>query len=124
VEYKAGTNNLICDICGFKIKASEARKTWDNLIVCPNDYEPKHPQLFPRPKFNESRIPPLVRPEATDSYGNYTDDISALTWDQLSVYWNEAATLWNVAGTAGEIYYSTAGHGDELTTGTSDGGGL
>ena len=29
-----GDWNAICDRCGFKFKASELKKTWDNLYVC------------------------------------------------------------------------------------------
>lgn len=41
-----GTWNVICDVCGFKIKASKSKKRWDGLIVCPEDWEPRHPQDF------------------------------------------------------------------------------
>ena len=42
--YLPGAHNVICDRCGAKIKSTVARKTWDNLIVCPADWEPRHPQ--------------------------------------------------------------------------------
>jgi len=40
--------NAICDVCGFKYKASELRKRWDNLMVCEKDFEHRHPQDFLR----------------------------------------------------------------------------
>jgi hypothetical protein len=40
---------LLCDSCGRKITNLEARKRWDGLIVCPNDWEVKHPALTYRP---------------------------------------------------------------------------
>lgn len=44
--YKPGDNNATCDRCGFPFKASQLRKTWDNLWVCPKDWEPRHPQDY------------------------------------------------------------------------------
>ena len=35
----------ICDISGFRYRLKDMRKTWDGLLVGPDQYEPKHPQL-------------------------------------------------------------------------------
>ena len=43
-EYIPGDYYQICDECGRKIRNSESRKRWDGLIVCPADYEERHPQ--------------------------------------------------------------------------------
>ena len=43
--YVPGDHYVICDRCGCKIRRSQARKTWEGLLVCPKDWEPKHPQL-------------------------------------------------------------------------------
>ena len=37
----------LCDRCGFEYKLNELKKEWNGLKVCPNCYEPKHPQLEP-----------------------------------------------------------------------------
>ena len=34
--------NVICDICGWKIKASESRHRWDGRITCKKCWEPRH----------------------------------------------------------------------------------
>ena len=39
-----GNFNAICDVCGFKFKASELRRRWDGFMVCDSDYEQRHPQ--------------------------------------------------------------------------------
>jgi hypothetical protein len=36
---------VICQVCGRELLNTHAKKRWDNLIVCPNDWEPKHPSL-------------------------------------------------------------------------------
>ena len=38
----------ICDISGFRYRLKDMRKTWDGLLVGPDQYDPKHPQLQPR----------------------------------------------------------------------------
>jgi NMD protein affecting ribosome stability and mRNA decay len=37
----------LCDRCAFEYKLSELREEWNGAKVCPNCYEPKHPQLEP-----------------------------------------------------------------------------
>ena len=37
----------ICDRCGQQYKFLELKKEWNGLEVCPECYEPKHPQLDP-----------------------------------------------------------------------------
>ena len=34
----------ICDISGFRYKLQDMRKTWDGLLVGPDQWVPKHPQ--------------------------------------------------------------------------------
>lgn len=38
----------ICDRCGLAFRHSTLKKTWEGLMVCPADYEGKHPLLKPR----------------------------------------------------------------------------
>ena len=59
---KHGDWNAICDRCGFKYKASELRKTWDNLMVCKKDWEPRQPQDFVRGRKDQQTVP-WARPE-------------------------------------------------------------
>ena len=37
----------LCDRCAFEYKLSELREEWNGAKVCPDCYEPKHPQLDP-----------------------------------------------------------------------------
>tara|TARA_R100001086_G_scaffold5638_1_gene3556 strand:- start:230 stop:568 length:339 start_codon:yes stop_codon:yes gene_type:complete len=37
----------LCDRCSFEYKLSELREEWNGAKVCPDCYEPKHPQLEP-----------------------------------------------------------------------------
>jgi hypothetical protein len=45
-HFISGEWNVTCDVCSKKIKAHEAKQRWDGFIVCPDDYENRHPQDF------------------------------------------------------------------------------
>ncbi|MHB8602192.1 MAG: hypothetical protein ACYC9R_06420 [Nitrosotalea sp.] len=56
--------NTICDICGFKKKASELRQRWDGYQVCAEDWEQRHPLDFYRTR-NDTHKLPFTRPDTT-----------------------------------------------------------
>jgi hypothetical protein len=72
-----GNWNAICDICGFKFKANQLRKTWDNLMVCQQDYEIKHPQLSIRVRGDDPSVA-WTRPEEEDFFVGP----ACFIWDQ------------------------------------------
>lgn len=37
----------LCDFCGQRYPYTVLRKQWQGFMVCPDDYEPKEPQLYP-----------------------------------------------------------------------------
>lgn len=41
-----GSHWVVCDVCGFDIRADDARTRWDGMVVCPDDFELRHPQDF------------------------------------------------------------------------------
>ena len=48
MAYAKGKNAYgICDISGFRYKLNDMKRTWNGLLVGPDMYEPKHPQLTP-----------------------------------------------------------------------------
>lgn len=49
--------NAICQVCGFKFKASDLLKRWDGLMVCRHDWEPRHPQEFIKAVPDNTRLP-------------------------------------------------------------------
>lgn len=62
-----GDYNVICDRCGTKYKASDCVLEWDNLFVCQECHEPRHPQEFLRgiPDRQSVEIP---RPDTTPTF--------------------------------------------------------
>lgn len=55
--YKSGEWNVFCMVCNRKIKAGDARKRWDGLIVCEDDYENRHPMDFLRLRQERISVP-------------------------------------------------------------------
>lgn len=96
--YVSGGWNVICDSCGKKIKASEAKQRWDGLIVCPNDFEMRQPQDFVKARQDKITVP-FTRPRPTDDFiytqGFFdvvgpTDDCGVVDYiDPLSGYFLE-----------------------------------
>ena len=68
-----GDYNCVCDSCGRKFKASTMRKRWDGLLVCKEDYEPRHPQLSLKVHGDKQTVP-IPRPEpVVDIFLPYCD---------------------------------------------------
>ena len=65
--FKSGSYNTICDVCGFKYKASDLKMRWDGLMVCERDWEIRHPQELIRPIQDQNKLP-WTRPESNDSF--------------------------------------------------------
>ena len=58
-----GDYNIICDVCGWKMKASHGRKRWDGYIVCKDDWEPRQPlDFYTTP--NDVHVLPYTRPDS------------------------------------------------------------
>jgi len=55
--FKNGEWNVWCMVCNRKIKSGIALKRWDGLIVCPEDYENRHPQDFIRTRQERITVP-------------------------------------------------------------------
>lgn len=67
--YKPGSWNAFCDGCGRVFKAEELQLDWKGLMMCPRDWEPRHPQDFVR-GVTDNMTPPWVRPQLTPNYVN------------------------------------------------------
>ena len=75
--FVSGDWNLICDSCGKKIKAHDAKQRWDGFLVCPSCYETRHSQDFVRARQDKISVP-FTRPRPVDvfvlvDYGMYVD---------------------------------------------------
>ena len=53
----------ICDITGFRYRLKDMIMTWDGLLVGPDQYSPKHPQLMPKPTPIDPQALQVTRPD-------------------------------------------------------------
>jgi hypothetical protein len=68
-----GNWKVACQSCGVWYASSEIRKRWDGLLVCPKDYETKHPQLLIKIR-GETAVPTFVNKDASpDVFATYCD---------------------------------------------------
>lgn len=61
--FSPGSNNCYCQICGKKVKAFEIKIKYDNLKVCSECWNPRHPGEFApilRPELPPTLISPIV----------------------------------------------------------------
>ena len=63
-HFISGEWNVTCDVCSRKIKAHEAKQRWDGFIVCPDDFENRHPQDFVKAQTDKITVP-FTRPIPT-----------------------------------------------------------
>lgn len=90
----SGEFNLICDSCGKKMKAHEAKHRWDGLIVCKDDYEQRHPQDFVKARQDKISVP-FSRPRPPDVF---TDVVYMCTVEGKSAIPNRAIAGCMIAG--------------------------
>jgi len=81
--YADGDYNVVCFECGRKRKASYMKKHWQGYWVCPEHWEPRHPQDFVR-GIPDNQTPPWTQPEPADSF--VTADCTLLTRSAVPGY--------------------------------------
>lgn len=56
----------ISDRSGFRYRLSEMRREWTGMLVGPDEYEPKHPQLEPLRKVSDPQALQNPRPDRVE----------------------------------------------------------
>jgi hypothetical protein len=77
VSYEKGGAWGMCPRCGFDKRLRTFRQEWNGLRVCPECYDPKHPQLSVRGKADDQSLP-FASPEPAETYLDPGGDRSAL----------------------------------------------
>jgi len=115
MAYASGKHSLArCDRCGFVYGYLELKKEWNNLRVCQECYEPKHPQLDPKTQRVDPealRNPRPTEPVPTLHLGKVIVsnpvDIhgvsSPIMWAENSNTIGSQFTMTEVAGSLGEV---------------------
>lgn len=68
-RWTSGEWNALCDVCGFKFKASDLKLRWDGLWCDDPCWEVRHPADFLRPIKDEVGLP-WSRPDPGDTFIN------------------------------------------------------
>jgi hypothetical protein len=76
-NYRSGDWWAICDVCAKKVKASKVKQRWDGLMVCPEDYEHRHPQDFIKVKQDNITVP-WSRPRPQDIFGGFDSNLNPI----------------------------------------------
>ena len=72
MAFASGKNSYgICDISGFRYKLRVMRKTWDGLLVGPDQWDAKHPQLQPKPTAVDPQAVKDPRPDIADDNSTF-----------------------------------------------------
>ncbi len=66
-EWKSGDHWVVCDVCSKQTRASSIKKRWDGLLVCPDDYETRHPQDLLQVRKEDTSVP-FSRTEPPDTF--------------------------------------------------------
>ncbi len=74
MTYIRGGFYRLCEVCGFRYRASETSKRWDGLFVCWEDFETRHPQDFVRGRVDRQNVP-NPRPEPPDVFIGPTEQL-------------------------------------------------
>lgn len=72
-----GDHWVVCDVCGWEYRQSIMKKRWDGLVVCPDDWEIRHPQDFVRGVPDDSSAKGFVRPPPEDTFNTAECSFSA-----------------------------------------------
>jgi hypothetical protein len=72
MTFSSGKNAYgISDRSGFRYKLNEMRKEWTGMLVGPDEYEPKHPQLEPIRKVVDPQALENPRPDRVEPIAAY-----------------------------------------------------
>jgi hypothetical protein len=89
MTYRAGVWKVICQVCDKELYSDECKIRWDGLVVCPNDWEPRHPLDYMRvPKYKESSVP-FQSPETGEIDGSPAYAIDTRTAVPAGTFDNE-----------------------------------
>ena len=68
MSYASGKNSIgISDRSGFQYKLKDMRKEWTGHLVGKDEYEPKHPQIDPRPVLADAQALRNPRPDQVET---------------------------------------------------------
>jgi hypothetical protein len=85
-KWRPGEHLFVCDVCGFYTRSKDKRIRWDGLVVCPQDWEPRHSQDFVKAIEDEQQVdnPRPRQPQVFRDEGgtwSFSNDVGTFTPD-------------------------------------------
>ncbi len=122
--YADGDYNIWCDRCGAKMKASEAKKTYDGYHVHEKCWYPRHPQELNKGMKDNQSVPFITSQPATVFTSGYVQLCNGSAFVSVTtILSTSTVTLTNnipdgIIGTVSFVI--TAGSGFQITSTSSD----
>lgn len=80
MAFASGKNAYgISDRSGFRYRLRDMKKEWTGALVGPDEYEPKHPQLYPPRHRADPQALRDPRPDQAEALQVYVDQITVET---------------------------------------------
>lgn len=99
MSFASGKNSWgISDRSGFRYRLRDMKKEWTGALVGPDEYEEKHPQLYPPKAGPDPQALKDPRPDQAESLKVYVDRITVETPN---------ATLIRAIGKVGQVTVTT-----------------
>jgi len=99
MSFASGKNAWgISDRSGFRYRLRDMKKEWTGALVGPDEYEEKHPQLYPPKAGPDPQALKDPRPDQAESLKVYVDRITVETPN---------ATLIRAIGKVGQVTVTT-----------------
>lgn len=105
--YEANNHWNICDLCGCAVRNKDSRLTWDGKVVCPDDWDYRHPQDFVRGRADDQSPVGLVRPEGSGEF---------VLRNPITLYTPPVLTITRVLNTTQNLVGVLASAGGESVT--------
>ena len=94
----------ICDISGFRYPLKDMKRTWDGLLVGPDQWNAKHPQLEPRRHVTDPEALNDPRPDQADDGGKgYVVITANLITQNFSMINDSLPKLFEVGRSVGSV---------------------
>ena len=84
----------ISDRSGFRYRLRDMKKEWTGALVSPDEYEPKHPHLYPPRVGPDPQALRNPRPDQAEALQGYVDQVTVETAN---------ATLIRAIGKVGQV---------------------
>ena len=98
----------LCDYCGQRYKLNDLQKNWLGFKVCPQDYEPKEPQLDPLKYKGDAIALFEPRPDRTEPMTVYVGIVGDMAFESVGMQPAPVGTPIAAKGMVGKVTVTTS----------------